>query len=306
MRLAESSPKHDAGSALGSHILPDTVDSTASRNQFLATAGYYRGPLKFSATDRIRAFDGASYHTPSARFELGSAVGLVSLFAEKNFLSKVGRADAVVSATPISFFALTGSLSTIFPDDEVAATNPKYTAARVEAGVRLFRPWLIGGFITRDTAFLRPPAVFDTAYVARSEGRRNGYYAALRGPLYKDINVDVQGTMWDSAGFYQPRYQARSEINLITGWLSRFPSGNFGLKVAVVHDYRSAVVFPTSTGTRSTSASGIISAQLEIRILRGVATYQVRNMFGDLYQIIPDFYMPRAISYYGIRWEFWN
>lgn len=306
MRLAESSPKHDAGSASSLHILPDTVDSTSSRNQFLITGGYFRGPLKFSGSDRIRAFDGGTYHTPSARFELGSTLGLVSLFAEKNYLSKIGRADAVVQVTPLPLFSVTGSVSTIFPDDAVKGSNPKYTAARVEAGVRLFRPWLIGGFITRDTAFLKPPVVFDTAYVARSEGRRNGYYAALRGPLYKDINVDVQGTMWDSAGFYQPRYQARSEVNLITSWLSRFPSGNLGLKVAVVHDYRSSVVFPTSTGARAMNASGVASAQLEIRILRGVATYQVRNIFGDFYQIIPDFYMPRAISLYGIRWEFWN
>jgi hypothetical protein len=306
MRLAESSPRHDAGSASRLRILPDTVDSTTSRNQFLITGGYFRGPLKFSSSDRIRAFDGGTYHTPSARFEFGSNVGLVSLFAEKNYLSKVGRADAVVQLTPVPLFSVTGSVSTIFPDDAVMASNPKYTAARVEAGVRLFRPWLIGGFITRDTAYLKPPVVFDTAYVARSEGRRNGYYAALRGPLYKDINVDVQGTMWDSAGFYQPRYQARSEINLITSWLSRFPSGNLGLKLAVVHDYRSSVVFPTSTGSRATNASGIFSAQVEIRILRGVATYQVRNIFADQYQIIPDFYMPRAISLYGIRWEFWN
>lgn len=306
MRLQESSPKHDAGYALTNHILPDTVDSTSSRNQYLATAGYVRGPIKFSASDRVRSFNGSSYHTPSGRFELGSKLGLVSLFAEKNYLSKIGRVDAVAEATPVPFFAVTGSVSTIFPDDKVVGTNPKYSAARVEAGVRLFRPWLIGGFITRDTAFLKPPVIFDTAYVARSIGRRNGYYAALRGPLYKDINVDVQGTMWDSAGFYQPRYQARSEINLITSWLSRFPSGNLGLKLAVVHDYRGAVVFPTSRGSRSTAASGIVSAQVEIRILRGVATYQVRNLFDNQYQIVPDFFMPRPISYYGLRWEFWN
>lgn len=306
MRLEESSSRRDAGAALTQHLLPDTVDSTSSRNQFVAAGGYFRGPLRFSVSDRIRAFDGDVYHSPSARFEFGGTRGLVSVFTEKNFLSKVGHADAVVSAMPIPFFAVTGSLSTIFPDNEVAGSNPKYTAARVEVGVRLFRPWLIGGFMTRDTAFLQPPVIFDTAYVSRSVGRRNGYYAALRGPVYKDINVDIQGTMWDSAGYYQPRYQARSEINLITRWLSRFPSGNLGIKVAVVHEYRRAVLFPTLTGPRATSASGISSAQLEIRILRGVATYQVRNIFGDLYQIIPDFYMPRAISYYGFRWEFWN
>ena len=81
---------------------------------------------------------------------------------------------------------------------------------------------------------------------------------------------------------------------------------NLGIKVAFVHEYRGSIVFPTSTGSRATNSSGIMSAQLEIRILRGVATYQVRNMLGDQYQVIPDFYMPRAVSLYGIRWEFWN
>ncbi|HZK78762.1 MAG TPA: hypothetical protein VFC35_07630, partial [Gemmatimonadaceae bacterium] len=303
MQLAESSSKHDAASAATLHILPDTADTTTQRNQFLVSGGYFRGPLRVSASDRIRAFDGNTYHTPSGRFEVGSSIGLVSLFAEKNFLTKIGRADAVVQLTPLPIFSVTGSFSKSVPDN---GPSPTFTAARVEAGVRLLRPWLIAGFITRDTALLKAPTVFDTTYAVRSVGRRNGYYAALRGPLYKDINVDIQGTVWDSAGYYQPRYQARSEINLVTSWLSRFPSGNFGLKVAFIQDYRSSVAFPLATGVRTTTTSGIMSALVEIRILKGVATYQVRNIVGDQYQIVPDFYMPRAISLYGLRWEFWN
>ncbi len=306
MQLSERSAHHDAASAASLHILPDTVDTLTHRNQFLITGGYFRGPLKFSASDRIRAFEGNTYHTTGARFEIGNAIGLVSLFGEKNFQTKTTVGDAVVQLTPLPFFSVSASFGKSVPDSSPIGASPAYLAGRFEAGVRLFRPWLIAGFVTRDTAVLKPLAVFDTAYTVRSVGRRNGYYAALRGPLYKDINVDVQGTMWDSAGFYQPRYQARSEINLVTSWLSRFPSGNLGLKVALVHDYRSSVVFPASTGDRSTSASGVVSALVEIRILRGVATYQVRNMFGDQYQIVPDFYMPRAISLYGLRWEFWN
>ncbi len=66
------------------------------------------------------------------------------------------------------------------------------------------------------------------------------------------------------------------------------------------------MTFPTSTSTRVTPHSNIYSALLEIRILRGVATYQVRNMLSTPYQIVPDFFMPRAIGIYGLRWEFWN
>jgi hypothetical protein len=124
--------------------------------------------------------------------------------------------------------------------------------------------------------------------------------------LYKDLNVDVFGTRWDSAGFYQPKYQTRSEVNLNTRWLKKFPSGNFGLKVAASYEYRGDVRFPTATGIRTTGTSGIASGLLEIRILSGVATYQIRNSFGSIYQMVPGFIMPRTLSIYGLRWEFSN
>ena len=306
MQLAESSPKHDASSAATLHIIADTTDTTTRRRQFILAGGYFRGPLRISATNRIRVFEGQTFQTPSARFEFGNTIGLLSVFGERSFQTKTTRGDAVALVTPLPFFSVTGSFSTAVPDSASPFGSPKFTAARIEAGVKLFRPWLIGGFITRDTAVLRPPTVFDSAYAVRAVGRRNGYYAGLRGQLYKDINVDVVGTMWDSAGYYQPRYQARSEVYLVSNWLSRFPSGNFGIKVSATGDYRSSVAFPLASGVRKTNAAGILSALVEIRILRGVVTYQVRNLAGYQYQIVPDFYMPRAISLYGLRWEFWN
>ena len=80
----------------------------------------------------------------------------------------------------------------------------------------------------------------------------------------------------------------------------------FGLKLAAVHDYRGVVRFPLAEGFATTRASNVFSALVEIRILRGVATYQVRNIFGQTYQIFPDFFMPRSVGVYGLRWEFWN
>ena len=65
-------------------------------------------------------------------------------------------------------------------------------------------------------------------------------------------------------------------------------------------------VVPTADGFRATEASNVVSALVEIRILRGVASYQVRNVFGENYQQFPDFFMPRSIGIYGLRWEFWN
>ena len=46
----------------------------------------------------------------------------------------------------------------------------------------------------------------------------------------KALKADIVGIAWnDSAVFYRPKYQARSEVYVATNWLSRFPSGNLGI-----------------------------------------------------------------------------
>lgn len=304
-RLAESSAR----------IAADTADSTTRRSQYLASAGIARGALRASVADRIRSIEGDVHHSPHVRLDLARAIGSLSLFGERDGFVNARRGDAALRFTPLPFVAVAGAFSIYDPDDAPSASMqqdsasfplPRTTSLRVEAGVRVRGPWLIGGFVSRDTAFLVPPTVFDTAYSPQYVGRRQGFYAGLRGNVYKAINVDIVGTRWDSAGVYQPLYQARSEVNLVTRWLSRFPSGSFGVKVAFIHEYRGEVSFPTATGNRTTNTSGIMNALLEIRILRGVLSYQVRNIAGSQYQIVPDFFMPRAIGIYGIRWDFWN
>lgn len=304
-RLAESSAM----------TATDTTDSTTSRLQYLATVGIARGALRASAADRIRSIDGDVRHSPHIRLELARAIGSLTLFGERDGFVDARRGDATLHFTPLPFVAVSGAFSVYDPDDVKGGSTlqdsalfplPRTTSLRVEAGVRVRGPWLIGGFVSRDTAFLVPPTVFDTAYSPVYAGRRKGLYAGLRGNVYKAINVDIVGTKWDSAGVYQPQYQARSEVNLVTRWLSRFPSGSFGLKVAFIHEYRGEVLFPTATGNRTTTTSGVMNGLLEIRILRGVLSYQIRNIAGSQYQIVPDFFMPRAIGIYGLRWDFWN
>ena len=307
MRFADRGKRITPAEAFSQRLVADTSDTTTSRFQYLASAGTSRGPVRASVSDRIRVFEGDAYHAASARVELANEYGIIGLYGETDQLSKARRGDLIGRLNPLPFIAIAGSISTNRPDDDGSVTEPpRWTAARVEGGIRLLNPWLIGGFVTRDTAVLAGPIIFDTAYKSVNIGRRQGFYAGLRGRLYKGINLDVVGTRWDSAGFYQPRYQARSEINIVTSWLSRFPSGNFGLKAAFVNDYRGRVTFPTLAGGRRTAASNVMSGLLEIRILRGVVSYQVRNIVGENYQQIPDFFMPRGINIYGIRWEFWN
>jgi hypothetical protein len=320
MRLKETTSHVTESEAASSRIRPDTSDTTTKRIQYVLSAGMAQGPLRASVSDRIRAFEGEVTHSPSGRLELGGRFGVARFFAERNDDTKRNHYDGILRLNPLSFIALGGAISldapvkndVVLPDEEPGPDDalrlslPKARSARVEAGVRLWKPWLFAGLITRDTAILLPPTVIDSVYSVVNVGRRRGFYGGIRGTLFKDVNVDVVATRWDSAGFYQPRNQARSEIFLDTRWLSRFPSGSFGFKLAVVHDYRGTVSFPTSEGTKVTPSSGIASALLEIRILRGVASYQIRNMFGNQYEIFPDFIMPRPIGIYGIRWEFWN
>lgn len=319
MNLHETTDHVDAATALSQRVRPDTADSTIKRIQYLATAGFARGVFRGSISDRIRAFRGETYHSPEARLELGSRIAAVDLFGQQGGEEKRRKLHAAFRLNPVSFLAIAGALSSDRAEDDVPGVPPgdagdstalpsipNTTAARLELGVRVWNPWLIAGFITRDTAVLAPPAVVDTVYHYRAIGKRQGLYAGIRGRVYKDINIDVVGTRWDSAGYYQPRFQSRSELNLDTRWMKRFPSGSFGLKLAAIHEHRGVVRFPLAEGFATTRASNVFSALVEIRILRGVATYQVRNIFGQQYQIFPDFFMPRSLGIYGLRWEFWN
>jgi len=311
LRFADRSKHITEAEVLSRRLVADTTDTTTSQYQYLAAAGFARGPLRVSVENRIRSIEDEQYNTPAGRFEIANRIGIVSVFAESNEYIKATRAEVIGRLNPVSFLSIAGAYTTSSPHDPDTLRpqlliQPKWTAARIEAGIRLFNPWIIGGLITRDTAILAGPMMFDTAYAPVSTGRRQGFYAGVRGKLFRDLNVDVVATRWDSAGFYQPREQARAELNLTTRWLSRFPSGNFGLKTAFVYDYRGDVSFPTAVGNRTAPSSGIMSGLLEIRILQGVLSYQVRNIASRNYQIIPDFYMPRTINIYGIRWDFWN
>jgi hypothetical protein len=306
MRLEENSKHVTPSSSASLKVISDTTDTTSSMHQYVLAAGFARGPLHLSATDRIRTAVGLTTHAINGRFDLNSRYGLVSVSAERDDFAKANRADAVARLTPVSFVAVAGALSRTTSTLEGVAKPPDVTSARIEAGVRLFGSWLSTGFITRDTTTLAPLRVFDSAYVATAVGRRSGSYLALRGTIVGDLGIDVVATRWAAADEYRPRYQARSEINLVTRWLSRFPSGNFGMRAAVVHEYRGETSFPVTSGVRTTDSFNIFSGLLEIRILRGVVSYQIRNLAGALYQVVPDFYMPRVINLYGIRWEFWN
>jgi hypothetical protein len=306
-RLQENSKRVLPTQAASFRIIADSADTTTRIQQYVVSGGFARGPAQLSATDRIRSRDGITTHSPSGTFELDWRYALVSVFAEHDAFRDANRADVVARLTPVPFAAVTGAVSRITSTGDALAGEPDVTSARIEGGVRVYRTWVSAGFMTRDTALLQPLRVFDTAYVATPAGLKSGAFVAVRGPIYRAIGVDIIATRWAASDAYRPLQHARSEINLITRWLSRFPSGNFGIHAAVVHEYRGLTQFPVTGGfVRTTEVSNVFTGLLEIRILRGIISYQVRNFNGEVHQIVPDFYMHRAVNLYGVRWEFWN
>ncbi|MDP9178726.1 MAG: Plug domain-containing protein [Gemmatimonadota bacterium] len=305
-RLQEDSRHVTAATAATLRIIPDSADTTSRVQQYVLSGGFTRGPARLSAVHRVRSRDGVTTHSPSGRFELDWRYALVSVFAERDGFHGANRADVAARLTPVPFAAITGAITRTTDTGDESTRGPDITAARIEAGVRVFRTWMSAGFMTRDTALLPPLRVFDTAYVATSAGLRSGTYLAIRGPIIGALGADIIATRWAASDAYRPLQHMRAELNFITRWLSRFPSGNFGIHAAVIHEYRGITRFPITQGTRTTASSNVFMGLLEIRILRGIISYQVRNIAGLLHQVVPDFYMHRALNLYGVRWEFWN
>jgi hypothetical protein len=305
-RFNEDSRHVSQTTAPSLHVIPDTVDTATSMQQYVVSAGFTRGPLELAGVDRIRSISGSTSHAPSGRVQFDSRFVFAEVSAEHDDFTKRTRTDAVARITPTPLIAASGAISRVTSTLGDSEGIPDVISARLEGGIRLFGPWIIAGFLTRDTALLERPRAFDTAYVAEPAGRRSGAYLGLRGTIYGALGVDIVATQWAAADSYRPSFQARSEINLITRWLTRFPSGNFGVHAAMVHEYRGEVKFPVAAGVRTAASSNVFSGLLEIRIMRAVISYQIRNLAGELHQIVPDFYMPRVINLYGVRWEFVN
>jgi hypothetical protein len=373
----------------------DTIagtDSTGSRRQYVIAGGYNLGPVRLSATDRIRTVQGTTYNTPSVRAWFGTPLLSLSGYAERGVVGgyqvdsafvqtafdslvitrratggndttsktfyrtslggvaapplRTNRIDVTGRFAPLSWFAVIGSVSresrqfsgihqdsaaitkggsVLIPTDTLASSFG-VTTVRLEAALRLGRMWLSGGAIRKGADTLPPLRVYECVKIPgdlchRPQGRLDSAATALvvgaRGPIYKDVYVDIAGTGWKHSGDpYRPQYQLRSEVGVLTNWIRRFPSGNFGFKFAVIDEYRSRVRFPIAgdevPGETVCEAglcappSNVLTAQLEIRIQNGTLSYQFRNALNRDYDQVPGMRMPGPINYYGVRWTFWN
>lgn len=311
LALRESSPRLDASRAASYGVPSDSADSTSSLSQYVATAGIDALGASVRLTDRLRSMRGTTYNSPGASLQFASGPLTLTSFAERDAYRGATRVEAGARLRPVSFLEgvaavgqatpLPGSGAPVF-----SGLLPRSRSVRAEVGVRLWRPWISAGLLRRDTALLRAPIVFDSAFRPLSTGPVTGQTLALRGPLAYGFSVDAWAARWPANTPYAPRTEARADLSFLSEWRSRFPTGNFSISAAGTFEYRGRVLFPEGTAVRYAGSSKVLSAQLELRILRGIITYQVRNITGYPYDIVPAFQMPRAVSIYGVRWYFYN
>lgn len=289
----------------GQPFVGDTSDTTASRAQYVVTGGAHVLGASVSGAARLRVFDGRWFLTPSGRVGLERGVLSLSAFAEQAVSDSTFRLDVSARVTPLPFLAFAGSVgrnSAIEGSDRA----PTLTY-RGEVGLRLGRMWASGGILSLDTTVVPAPRAYDTLYQAAAVGSRRGTFLAVRGPIWKAVGINLSATKWPAGQPYLPEYQVRTELYASTSWLSRFPRGNFHILASATHEYRTQVRFPVLEGPdQESSQYRVISTLLELRLYDAVISWQYRNILGEIYSVVPGFTMPRAINYYGVRWEFFN
>jgi hypothetical protein len=310
--LKENSPHYDSVTALGYGFAPDTVDSLASVAQYVATAGFDAGGGRMRLIERYRRRLGKGYNSPSATFDLTRNFFSANALAERDEYSGLTRLEVGARITPVPFVSLLGYIGqrTSFGTPALGfLAQPSSRSARFEAGLRVLPRglWVTGGLVTRDTALLSPSALWDTAFVSKAVGRQTGTMAGLHGPIIGGLSVNVSGTRWQELAPYTPKDEAHGDLRFYTEWKSRFPNGNFSFLFQPGIDYRSEVPFPQSDGTDRIAASNrTMSLLVELRILRGVLSFQRRNLVGSIYNEVPGYLMPRPVNVYGVRWYFFN
>jgi hypothetical protein len=301
----ENGRSSTSGTTVPTTTTADTADTTASRAQYVVAAGITRWGLRLSTTNRLRSIGGKSHVSPGARVEYASRLLTVSAFGERA-VDSTTRTDVQARLAPFSWVNFGASFSRSAP--RTVAIGVPFTASRFEGGLKWHDRWVSGGVVTRGATVLAPPVELDTTLRAVATPQVTGTFAAFHGPLLAGWQLDADFTSWNSAGAYRPQTQTRTRLYFESSFLGRFKPGVFHLLASATHEYRSTTYVPLGTNPvgQSTKGASAISTLLEIRIASAVISWQYRNATGTPYETYPGYLMPRLVSVYGVRWEFWN
>jgi hypothetical protein len=299
-----------AFASLSSALNASTSDSNRvfdRRNAiYQVQAGTEWSGLRLSGGMRWSSVQNVSYASPLVRASYDRGWVTMSAYAERALDQGTTRGDVSLRLLPRRWLAIAGSYGGIGTGSD-SGQHVRGYGWRGELGLQVRQDlWLTGGMLARDSSFLQPATRFDSTFTSSFTPKAQGTFAGLRGRLYSDIFTDIVAISWDQAGLNRPRYQTRAEVFLQTRWLSRFPSGVFGLLASVTHEYREPIAFAIGNAIGASTFSRTVNAKLEVRIMSGVVSYRILNLAGDIYTQIPGALMPRSVSVYGIRWEFRN
>jgi len=283
-------------------------DTIRGQTQHVLSVGYRASWWSASLTNRLRPTAGTLRQAPVARGQLSWGKLDAGAWVERNGRDSTARSDLFARLRPLSWMTLVVGRSSRTPDDTTG--RPAGTSLRAEASVRFRRLWLGGGVLRDDgTAYGSIPLLGARPSVITANPA-TGVTASVHGRLYKDLFLDLQVLTWDAAQYNRPKTQFRTELALVSQWLSKFPKGQFGFNARFILDSRSGVPFfygPEEDPAKWTTEPAIVATGLlEIRIQRGTLFYQYRNLTGGQYEQIRGITMPPAVQMYGVRWEFFN
>jgi hypothetical protein len=305
--VAENSKVSASAALTSTTAVKDTVDSTASRTQYVLAAGASRWGLNASATARLRVHDTRSDLSPSVRLGYDWKFVSFSAYAETRGADSTRRMDVATRVAPFRWLVFSGAYGSYAPKNELTG-GPSFTAARAEVATTLFGITLTGGAMTRGLTTLAAPIALDSSLVRVGTSEVKGMVGGVRGPIWGDLGVDLSVVRWEASGPYRPQMEVHSSLILDSRWPGRFPRNNFHVLASTTYDHRTPMFFPTATGNVGQTAGtvDVIGARLEIRIESGTVFYQTENMVGKVYETAPGYMMPRRLQYYGLRWTFWN
>lgn len=282
------------------------ADTTRAQGQYIAMAGFTRWGARLSATARLRVQRGETRFAPGVRASWERDWFTVSANAEAGGPDSTRRVDAIAVVTPFPWLHLSAAHSIHTPEDE-GTGGPARTTSRVEAAGRLYGRWIGVGAVQRSSARILGLPVFDARFVGVDTASATGLEASISGKLWGPFSLEWRGIRWADRGPYAPAVESHTELRLAPNLLKRIPRGTFSLVAGLTHDYRGAMVAPSSDGTpQEVQGAGWISGYLEMRLGSARIFWYNRNAAGKVYETVPGYLMPRLVQLYGVRWEFWN
>lgn len=301
--FSPSGPPSDGGT--GSD---DTTNRVRSLAEYVAAAGFDRGPARFRITDRVRVLGGQARSVVSARAAVEWPLAALSGRVELGGGDSATLAEVALRVNPLPALSLGASAARRQGGPLAEPT----LAMRLEGGLSVGGRFIGGGVMRQPATITGALPVYDPSYVPAALPEATGIFITASGRVWRDVGANFFAVQWPDAGPYRPRRQARTELFLDTRWLGRFPSGNFGFLAAVAEEYRGPVFFPFAAtdgepGAQLANYSNTLVTRVELRILSAVLFFRQRYIIGPPNaELVPGYVQLRQYNTYGVRWEFWN